>query len=85
MSAVLGVPSDDTDAAGETMTVSFFNNGTGSQTSDPVAVSLGHPRAVHLRFSGSSQLEISCSAVSAASGSARYMELALGNATIGPS
>jgi hypothetical protein len=85
MSAVLGVPSDDRRAAGDVMTVSFFNNGTGSQTSRPVLVSLGHPQVVHLRFSGSSQLEISCSAVNASTKSARYMELALGNATIGPS
>lgn len=85
MSAVLGVPSTDTNAAGGAMTVSFFNNGTGAQTSDPVVVSPGHPQNVHVRFSGSSQLEISCSAVSAATKSARYMELALGNATIGPS
>ena len=84
MSAMLGVPSDDADAAGDTMTVSFFNNGAGPQTSNPIVVSPGHPQFVRLRFSGSSQLEISCSAVSA-TGSARYMELALGNATIGPS
>ncbi len=84
MSAVLGVPSDDTSAAGDAMTVSFFNNGAGPQTSDPVVVSLGHPQQIHLRFSGSSQLEISCSAVHATTQSARYMELALGNATIGP-
>jgi hypothetical protein len=85
MSAILGVPSDDTNAAGDAMTVSFFNNGAGPQTSDPVVVSLGHPQQIHLRFSGSSQLEISCSAVHATTQSARYMELALGNATIGPS
>jgi hypothetical protein len=85
LSAVLGVPSDDAGAAGDTMTVSFFNNGTGMQTSAPVTVSPGHPQPVHLRFSGSSQLEISCSAVRSATRSARYMELALGNATIGPS
>jgi hypothetical protein len=85
VSAVLGVPSEDASARGDTMTVAFFNNGTGSQMSAPFTISLGHPQAVHLRFSGSSQLVISCSAVSAASRSARYMELALGNATIGPS
>jgi hypothetical protein len=85
MSAMLGIPSDDADARGDTMTVAFFNNGTGSQMSAPFTVSLGHPQAVRLRFTGSSQLVISCSAVSAASRSARYMELALGNATIGPS
>jgi hypothetical protein len=84
MSAVLGVPSDDTSATGDAMTVSFFNNGAGPQTSDPVVVSLGHPQSIHLRFADSSQLEISCSAVHATTQSARYMELALGNATIGP-
>jgi hypothetical protein len=84
MSATAGVPSDDTHAVGDTMTVSFFNNGSGSQTSQPLTISPGHPQRVQLRFRGSSQLEISCSAVNAATQSPEYMELALANATIGP-
>jgi hypothetical protein len=83
MSATLGIPSDDTHAAGDTMTVAFFNNGSGSQTDGPYTITLGHPRRVHVRFTGSSQLEISCGAT-AQSGKAAAMDLALANATIGP-
>jgi hypothetical protein len=84
MTATVGIPADDTRAAGDTMTVSFFNNGSGSQVTGPVTVTLAHPQQVRVRFHGSSQLEISCGAVDA-TGSARSMDLALGNATIGPS
>lgn len=84
MSAMIGVPSDDTRAAGDTMTVSFFNNGSGSQTSRPLTISPGQPQRVRLTFRGSSQLEISCSAVNATTQSPEYMDLALANATIGP-
>ena len=84
MSATIGVPSDDTRAAGDTMTVSFFNNGSGSQTSQPLTISPGQPQRIRLTFRGSSQLEISCSAVNATTQSPEYMDLALANATIGP-
>lgn len=84
MSATIGVPSDDTRSAGDTMTVSFFNNGSGSQTSQPLTIAPGHPRRVRLTFHGSSQLEISCSAVNATTQSPEYMDLALANATVGP-
>jgi hypothetical protein len=83
MSATIGIPSDDTRAAGDKMTVAFFNNGTGSQTDGPYTITLGHPRRVRIRFTGSSQLEISCGAT-APSGKAARMDLALANATIGP-
>ena len=86
MNATIGVPHDDTHAAGvdDAMTVSFFNNGAGSQTSQPVTVSSRGPQRVRLRFRGASQLEISCSAVNTATESPEYMDLALANATIGP-
>jgi hypothetical protein len=82
MSAMVGVPAGDSRAARDAMTVSFFNNGSGVQTSEPVTITTGHPRRVRLSFQGASQLEISCSAVNTASGAATYMEVALGNATI---
>jgi hypothetical protein len=81
MSAMVGIPAGDSGA--DAMTVSFFNNGSGAQTSEPVTVTPGHPRRVRLSFRGASQLEISCSAVDTASGSATYMDVALGNAIIG--
>ena len=84
MTATIGIPSDDTGAARDTMTVGFFNNGAGSQADGPYTITLGHPRQVRVRLTGSSQLEISCGAT-APSGKAAEMDLALGNATIGPS
>jgi hypothetical protein len=83
MTATLGIPSDDTSAAGGTMTVSFNNNGTGPQVSGPVTVTPGHPQQVKVRFRQASQLEIACTSVNA-SGAARSMLLGLGNAVIGP-
>jgi hypothetical protein len=84
MTATVGIPADDARAAGDTMTVSFFNNGSGSQIDGPITVTPGHPQHVRVRFHDSSQLEISCGAVNTAK-SAKSMDLALGNATIGPS
>jgi hypothetical protein len=66
------------------MTVSFFNNGSGAQTGGPVTVSAGHPQRVTVSFPDSSQLEISCSAVTTSSQSAANLAVALGNPTIGP-
>jgi hypothetical protein len=71
-------------SAHDTMAVSFFNNGAGSQVSGPVTVTPGHPQHVGLRFQDSSQLEISCSARQHGHPVLEYMQLALGNGTIGP-
>lgn len=84
MSATIGIPNDDTRAAHDTMTVGFYDNGAASQTAGPYTITFGHPRQVRVRFSGSSQLEISCGAT-APSGKAAQMDLALADATIGPS
>jgi hypothetical protein len=83
MTATLGIPSYDTGAAGDTMTVTFNNNGAGTQAAGPVTVTPGHPQQVRVRFKEASQLVISCAAVDG-SGAARSMDLALGNAIIGP-
>lgn len=83
MSATLGIPAYDTSATGDTMTVTFNNNGAGTQAAGPVTVTPGHPQQVRVRFKEASQLVISCAAVSG-SGAARSMDLALGNAVIGP-
>ena len=84
MSALAAIPGDDARAAGDVMTVSFFNNGAGAQTSGPFTITPGHPLRVRVRLRGASQLEISCSAVDAATQSPRYMDLALANATLAP-
>ncbi len=83
MTATVGIPDADTKAAGGTMTVTFLNNGSASQSTAPVTVSPGHPQPVQVKFQDSSQLVISCSAVDANGRHAEYMELALGNATVG--
>jgi cytoskeletal protein RodZ len=85
LNAVIGVPSSASNAAGNSMTVTFFKDGSSNQLSTPVTVSLDHPQSVHLNLDGSSQLEIACTSISATSHSPVSMDGALGNATIGPS
>jgi hypothetical protein len=85
LTALIGIPSGASNAAGNSMTITFFKDGSSSQLGSPVTVSLDHPQSVHLNLDGSSQLEIACAAISQTSHSPVSMDGALGNATIGPS
>lgn len=85
LNALIGIPSGASNAAGNSMTVTFFKDGSSTQLGSPVTVSLDHPQSVHLNLDGSSQLEIACAAISQTSHSSVSMDGALGNATIGPS
>jgi hypothetical protein len=85
LNALIGIPSGASNAAGNSMTITFFKDGSSTQLGSPVTVSLDHPQSVHLNLDGSSQLEISCAAISQTSHSPVSMDGALGNATIGPS
>jgi hypothetical protein len=58
---------------------------TASAVAATATVSLDHPQPVHLNLQGSSQLEVSCSAINTTTQATEYMDVALGNATIGPS
>jgi hypothetical protein len=84
LNALIGIPSGASNAAGNSMTITFFKDGSSTQLGSPVTVSLDHPQAVHLDLAGSSQLEIACAAISQTRHSAVEMDGALGNATIGP-
>lgn len=85
LNGTLGVPSDATNAAGNTATITFFKDGSTDQLGRAITISLDHPQPVHLNLQGSSQLEIACLASDATSHSSVDMDIALGNATIGPS
>jgi hypothetical protein len=85
LNALIGIPSGASNAAGNSMTITFFKDGSSTQLGSPVTVSLDHPQSVHLNLDGSSQLEIACAAISQTSHSPVNMDGALGNATIGPS
>jgi hypothetical protein len=85
LTATVGVPNDATNAAGNTMTVTFFKDGSTAQLGKALIVSLDHPASVHLNLQSSSQLEIQCNATSTANHNEVNMDVALGNATIGPS
>jgi hypothetical protein len=85
LTAMIGIPSNASNAAGNAMTITFYKDGSSTQLSTPVTVSLDHPQSVHLNLQDSSQLEISCNAINTTSQSSEYMDVALGNATIGPS
>jgi hypothetical protein len=84
LTALVGVPSDATNAAGNAMTITFFKDGS-TQLGQPITVSLDHPQSVHLPLQDASQLQISCNATNVTSHQPVDMDAALGNATIGPS
>lgn len=83
LNAMIGVPADATDAIGDTMAVTFFKNGS-TQLDSPLNVNLDHPQAVHLDLQGASQLEIRCLPTDNVSHNVVLMDIALGDATIGP-
>jgi hypothetical protein len=83
LTALVGVPSDATNAAGNAMTITFFKDGS-TQLGQPITVSLDHPQSVHLPLQDASQLQISCNATNVTSHQPVDMDAALGNATIGP-
>jgi hypothetical protein len=85
LNGTLGVPSDATNAAGNTATITFFKDGSTAQLGRAITISLDHPQPLRLDLQGSSQLEIACIATNATSHSSVNMDVALGNATIGPS
>jgi hypothetical protein len=75
---------DATNAAGNTAAITLFRDGSTAQLGRAITISLDHPQTVHLDLQGSSQLEIACIAANATSHSTVDMDVALGNATIGP-
>jgi hypothetical protein len=83
LTALIGLPSDSSNAIGNAMTITFFKDGS-SQLGGPVTVTLDHPQSVHLNLQGASQLEIACSGTSVANDSLVSMDVVLGNATLGP-
>jgi hypothetical protein len=85
LTTLIGIPSDASNATGNTMTITFYKDGSATQLMTPVTVSLDHPQSVHLNLQGASQLEVACSAISTTSQDSEYMDVAFGNATIGPS
>jgi hypothetical protein len=84
LTALFGIPGDATNAAGNTITITFFKDGSTTQLATPMTISLDHPQSVHLNLNGSSQLEIACDATSVAGHSPVNMDGAMGNAIVGP-
>jgi hypothetical protein len=84
LDATIDVPDDANNAAGNTATITFLKNGTTTQLGQPITDVLGQLQPIHVDLQGAAQLDIACTAV-AASDSYSSMDIALGNATIGPS
>jgi hypothetical protein len=80
---MIGVPTDATNAIGDTTAITFFKNGS-AQLGSPLNVNLDHPQSVHLDLQGASQLEIRCLPTDNVSHNVVSMDIALGDATIGP-
>jgi hypothetical protein len=80
LDATIGVPNDATNAAGNTMAVTFFKDGS-TQLGTPVNIALGHPQQVHLDLQGAQQLVIQFSATTDATHQLANMDIVFGNAT----
>jgi hypothetical protein len=83
LNSTIGVPNDATNAAGNSMSITFFKDGATDQLGKTVNVSLDHPHKVHLSLDGASQLEVACAGTSdGGTNSAVPMDFALGNAVL---
>ena len=76
--ATIGVPSDATNASGNSTTVQFLKDGSSVQLIPSITTALDQPQAVTIPLMGASQLEISCTS----SASAQTMDIVLGTATL---
>ncbi len=83
LDAVIGVPNDATNAAGSTTALTFVKDGS-IQLGSPINIALGQPQQVHLDLQGAQQLVIKCSPTVNTTHQVTNMDIALGNATIGP-
>lgn len=81
--ATLGVPNDATNAAGNTMVVTFFKGAITSTTQigTPYSVALDKPKSVNIALTGVSQLVIMCSATNTAHQRVT-MDITLGDAVL---
>jgi hypothetical protein len=82
LNATLGVPSNATNAAGSSMSVTFFKDGSTDQLGKTLTISLDNPVALHLNLAGASQLSIDCAATQNAGQTPAAMDLASGNAVL---
>ncbi|HEX3782714.1 MAG TPA: hypothetical protein VHX38_23860 [Pseudonocardiaceae bacterium] len=84
LDTTIGIPSDSSTAAGNTMNITFLKDAT-TQLGSPINVVLGQPQPVRLDLQGATQLEIQCSGTSNITHNAAQMDVALGSATLGSS
>ncbi|WP_239309568.1 protein kinase [Frankia sp. Cj3] len=83
LDAVIGVPNDATNAAGNTTALTFVKDGS-TQLGSPINIALGQPQRVHLDLQSAQQLVVKCSPTVNATHQVTNMDIAMGNATIGP-
>jgi hypothetical protein len=82
LNATVGVPNDATNAAGASITITFFKNGPNDQLGAPVNVSVGKSQAIHLNLQGAAQLDITCAATNNATNQGVFLDYALGSAQL---
>jgi hypothetical protein len=62
LEVTIGVPSNATNASGNSAAVQFLKDGGSTQLIPQVTATLDQPQAVTIPLSGTSQLDISCTA-----------------------
>jgi hypothetical protein len=86
LNATFGIPSDATNAAGNSATIKFYKDGGSTQLGQTYTIALDSPQKVRLPLRGSSQLEISCVAANQddPSGDGDDIDVIIGHATLNP-
>ena len=82
LTAMIGVPPDATNAAGNSATIDFYKDGTSTKLHLPVTVALDSPQTVQVNLQGTSQLVIGCTAASADGSYGDDIDVVIGDATL---
>lgn len=82
LTATIGIPSNATNAVGNSAIIQFFKDGGPTQLGQALTVSLGNPQTITLPLDNSSQLEIHCDAAKVTGTSGYDIDVVIGTATL---
>jgi hypothetical protein len=82
LAATIGIPSNATNAAGNSAIIQFFKDGGPTHLGQTLTVSLDNPQTITLQLDNSSQLEIHCDAAKVTGTTGYDIDVVIGTATL---
>lgn len=82
LAATIGIPSNATNAAGNSASIQFFKDGGPTQLGQTLTVSPDNPQTITLPLDNSSQLEIHCDAAEVTGTTGYDIDVVIGTATL---